>query len=549
VPDTDRCGVCGKELFRAKICRKCNGTFCDSHSSPRKHDCPAIKRSTSSGRSYRQVAIPVAVGGAAIVLMALWSLTGNPSIEPGPPWEGTISFTDVSNGSGLMVSESGHGLGVDDLDGDLDMDLYVVNKNGNHFFMNNGDGTFTDMTVATGVGEGPGGGHGVAIGDYDNDGDRDIFSANWAGGLGSPNLLYRNEGNFNFTDVTVDSGLEVGDPGQSHSACMGDYNNDGWLDIIATNVGAKNFYFQNRRNGMFLYSSDLGTGQAPHGLVTSDYDLDGDLDVYLSDQAWEGEPAGNVFYENKDGRSFLRRDSQAGLRGETHSSFFGDFDGDGDYDFFGIDRGSNGEKAYYRNTGNGFRDVSSQVGAFGPHELVHGMDCADFDLDGDLDVLLTAVGDTILLANRGGGHFEDITVSVGLDIDFGDPKSVCFFDFDEDGDQDVYVVCASGYNRLFESRGNTNNWLKINLRGIDSNRDGIGAHLEIRSGDLVQFREVPSGRGHIHDPIEQVIGLGECTGVDSIRILWPSGLEQELIDLPANSRILITEGEGWTSLS
>jgi hypothetical protein len=507
------------------------------------------EETAARGWGGKSTVLAVVIIAALSVIAVSWLFGDFEGPEPGPPWAGSVIFVDVTEGSGLAIATSGHGLGVDDLDGDLDMDLYVVNKNGNIFLRNNGDGTFADVTNITGVGKGPGGGHGIAIGDYDNDGDRDVFSANWVGGSGSPNLLYRNAGDFVFEDVTRDAGLDVGDPGHSHSTCMGDYNGDGWLDIIATNVGARNFYFQNRRDGSFLYSSDLGQGQAPHGLVTTDYDRDGDLDIYLSDQAWEGEPAGNVFYENREGRSFVRKVSQAGLRGETHSSFFGDFDGDGDYDFFGVDRGSKGEKAYYRNTGNGFREVSSQVGAIGPVELVHGMDCADFDLDGDLDVVLTAKGETIFLANRGGGFFEDVTDRVGLNIDFGDPKAICLFDYDEDGDQDIYVVCAGGYNRLYESRGNVNNWIKVNLRGMRSNRDGIGAHLEITSDDLTQYREIPSGRGHIHDPIEQVVGLGPRDGVDVIRIRWPSGIEQEVTDLPANTRVLITEGEGWTDIT
>ena len=476
-------------------------------------------------------------------------LTGKGSSpKSGTAWEGSIKFSDVTTRAGVGVVASGHGLGIDDLDGDLDLDLYVVNKNGNFFFVNNGDGTFKDVTELTGVGEGPGGGHGVAIGDYDNDGDRDIFSANWGGGS-KPNLLYRNDGNFTFTDVTKEAEMETGDPGDSHSACMGDYNGDGWLDIIATNVGDVNFYFQNRRNGRFLYSTNLGTGDAPHGLVSVDYDLDGDLDVYLVNQEWSGKPAGNVFYENT-GRNFVRKAGNVGLNGETHCSFFGDFDGDGDYDFFGVDKNSQGSKAYYRNVGKRFKEVSSQVGVWGPKENTHGMDCADFDLDGDLDVLLTGGPETFLFANRGDGTFDDITAKVGLDINFGNPKSVCFFDYDNDGDLDIYVVITGGgSNMLLVSSGNSNNWMKINLCGIESNRDGIGARLEITSGDLKQYREVPSGRGHIHDPIEQVVGLGSRDKVDSITVAWPSGITQKVVDIPANIRILITENEGWEELS
>jgi hypothetical protein len=538
-----QCQVCHKELFRPRICRKCGETFCNTHASPKAHRCSSLKPVGNGRRDRRLLAIPVAIAIALAVLSFLYLSRGG-SIPPGPPWEGNIGFVDVTDMAGVGLSASGHGLAVEDLDGDLDLDLYVVNKDGNRFFMNNGNGSFTEVTDSTGVGRGPRGGHGVAVGDYDNDGDRDIFCANWEGGSGSPNVLYRNDGGFSFTDVTRDAGIQTDDPGNSHSTCMGDFNNNGWLDIVATNVGGTNFYFQNRRDGSFLYSSVLGTGDGPHGLVSVDYDLDGDLDLYLSNQEWQGNPAGAVFYENT-GQSFRRVTTRVGLKGETHSSFFGDFDGDGDYDFFGVDRGSAGKRAYYENLGKRFKHASSEAGAFGPEDLVHGMDSADFDLDGDLDVLLTGGQETILLANRGGGRFEDITERVGLDLDFGNPKSVCFFDYDGDGDLDIYVVVAGGSNRLLESRGNTNNWVRLNLRGVESNRDGIGARLEVVSGDLKQFREVPAGRGHIHDPLEQVFGLGTRGAVDSVKVIWPSGTEQVLDDLPVNTRILITEGEGW----
>lgn len=503
-----------------------------------------MERGPTGGR-HRGI-IAACLGVSVVVVCILLVLRGGDTIpEPGPKWEGSVTYVDVTAGSGLEYAASGHGVGVDDLDGDADLDIYLVNKGGNRFFRNDGNGTFSDITDEVGVGEGPGGGHGVAIGDYDNDGDRDIYSANWQDGVGSPNLLYRNEGGFRFSDVSKVSGVDVGDPGRSHSACMGDFNGDGWLDIIATNVEGTNFYFQNRRDGTFLYSSDLGSGDAPHGLVATDYDKDGDLDVYLSNQAWNGRPAGNVFYENR-GNRFIRRTNGVGLKGETHSSFFGDFDGDGDYDFFGVDRASSGAKAYYMNVGKSFKDVSSSVGASGPVDLVHGMDCGDFDLDGDLDVLLTGGRETILLANRGGGHFEDVTERVGLDIDFGNPKAVCFFDYDDDGDLDLYVVVAGGTNRLFRCEDTENSWLKIVLEGTATNRDGIGAHLEIRCGEFVQYREISAGRGHIHNPIEQVIGLGGSDRCDSIKVIWPSGEIQEISDIPINRRIRITEGQGWS---
>ena len=537
--------MCGKELFRPSTCRLCGKSFCSSHVSPKAHSCPnyhpmRIRRPGKRTSLFIAAAVIAASSFGLIALRHGEQPTGARRV----PYAGGIQFVDVTNGSGLGVVASGHGLAVEDLDGDWDLDVYVVNKDGNLFFRNEGNGSFTDVTEQTGVGRGPGGGHGVAVGDYDNDGDRDIFCANWMGGEGSPNLLYRNDGNFSFTDVTRESGLDVGDPGRSHSACMGDYNNDGWLDIIATNVEGNNFYFVNKRDGRFLYSNALGRGDAPHGLVSVDYDLDGDLDVYLSNQAWGDRPPSDVFYENRGGK-FVRVTSRVGLHGETHSSFFGDFDGDGDYDFFGVDRASKGAKAYYRNVGKRFKEVSREVGARGPVELVHGMDCADFDNDGDLDVLLTGGHETILLANRGDGTFEDVTRLVGLDIDFGNPKAVCFFDFDDDGDQDLYVVIAGGRNRLFESVGNTNHWIKIDLVGIDSNRDGIGARIELFSGNLSQYSEVPSGRGHIHDSIERCFGLGRNEVADLIRVRWPSGQVQEVRNVPADQRIVITEGRGW----
>ncbi len=509
--------------------------------------------------------------------------------ESGIRFQHTFGDEKVSS----ILESTGSGCAFLDYDGDGFLDIYFVSgcylegvsdpnspqrgkRAENKLFRGRGDGTFEDVTDKAGVGDG-GYGMGVVAADYDSDGDTDIYITNYG-----RNVLYRNQGNGTFRDVTSEAG--VGCELWSVGAVFLDYDNDGDLDLFVGNylefdpsvVGGRDLrgefpgplsykgqpdrLYRNNGDGTFedvSHAAGVAREGRAMGVIAADFDRDGYLDIFVANDAME-----NFLYKNLGNGTFSEvglasgtafsadGDSSASMGGE-----FADFDADGHLDLFVPDIRHNN---LYRNLGNGsFVDVTVQTGvarASLPHSGWGGC-FLDYDNDGDLDIFVAngsefgaGAEENLLLeqiqtenGRRQLRPVEGCPALVAKDL----ARGCAVGDYDDDGDLDIAVACLDRPSRLLRNEaGSRNHWVKVRLRGTKSNRDGIGARVTVRSGDLVLVEERKSAVSYIsqNDP-RLHFGLGSRTRVDAITIRWPSGTVQTLADIRANTILEVVEAE------
>ncbi len=498
------------------------------------------------------------------------------------------SFGDKHLSSILEATGAGCAFIDYDLDGDLD--IYAVNGSYlpgindpypkgkdpkkelyNHLYRNNGDGTFTDVTHEAGVGD-TGYGMGAVVADYNNDGAPDIYVTNYGA-----NVLYRNNGDGTFTDVTTEAG--VGDTLWAVHAVFFDYDNDGYLDLYVGNylqfdpeyryyfapdafpgpldyTGQPDVLYHNNGDGTFVDVTKKAGVYNPEGramsVTAADYDNDGDMDIFVANDAME-----NYLYRN-DGGVFTNVALELGVAlsefGEATSSMgptFEDIDNDGDLDLFIPDMGY---CCLYRNDGNEFEDVTAAAGiseVCGQYTSWAGA-VFDYDNDGYRDIFISN-GDAhhlyteedLLFRNNGDGTFEDVSLKSGSYFTKAEyiGRGAAFGDYDNDGDVDIFVINMNGPAILLRNDGgNRNHWLTIRTVGTKSNRDGIGARIQIVAGDLKQIAEVKTGAGYLSANDSRVhFGLGKHIKVDLLKIRWPSGTIQTLKNVKADQILTVTE--------
>lgn len=517
--------------------------------------------------------------------------------------------------SSLLPEDMGSGAGFVDYDNDGDLDLYVVNNPGpleveispespgNILYRNNGDGTFTDVTEKAGVGD-QGHGMGCVFGDYDNDGDVDLYVTNFG-----RNVLYRNNGDGTFSDVTEEAG--VGDDRWGTGAIFGDYDRDGDLDLYVCNYveynladiekmkreskqagksvpsalnpiafeAQDNILFQNDGDGAFSdVTAALGVeadgGRSMQAIFT-DFDLDGDLDLYVANDLTP-----NFLYENNGDGTFVdvsRESWAADFRGSMGLAT-GDYDSDGDLDLF-ISHWIDQENTLYRNLwvegseiidrksteAEPIRLIDESYGSLlaetSMKDIGWGTDFFDYDNDTDLDIFV-ANGSTFqylempkflirqkdrLFRNEGDGTFIEIANDVGIGtLSSRVGRGVAFGDYDDDGDVDVFVV--NNHDRavlLRNDGGNRNAWIQVKLVGTTDNRDGVGSKVRVVSGDQTQIREINAGESYMSfNSLTAEFGLGQESAVDSLEVVWPNGEIERFSDVRANQRIVVTQGRG-----
>ncbi|MBI4324829.1 MAG: VCBS repeat-containing protein [Chloroflexi bacterium] len=401
------------------------------------------------------------------------------------------AFTKITTGE--IVNDAGLAWGAawGDFDNDGFIDLVVGNAGADFLYRNNGNGTFTRITSSPVVTNDFDGGAGVAWSDYDNDGHLDLI----VGGFGGPpSKLFRNNGDGTFTKLV---GIPPGAGGDAESANWGDYDNDGYLDLMITMFGPANLLYRNNGDGSFIKmtSAIVGSiasdsGQSVAG-VWSDYDNDGDLDMFVTH--WDVK---NSFYRNNGNGTFARlSQGDIGALDEVSSrnngAAWGDYDNDGDLDVFVTQGGALSllNDALYRNNGNGsFTKMTSSV--VGP--LVNdgqpsaGCAWADYDNDGWLDLYVANPGLTfsggesgrknLLYHNNGDGSFTQVATG-SLVNDVASSLSGIWGDYDNDGFMDLFVA-NGGYvggqaDSLYRNDGNSNAWLKLKLIGTVSSRSAI----------------------------------------------------------------------------
>jgi hypothetical protein len=447
------------------------------------------------------------------------------------------TFTDVTDIVGVGDTNYGFGCCVGDYDNDGYQDLYITNFEANVLYHNNGDGTFSDVTEKAGVGD-ERWGSSCAFADYDNDGDLDLFVSNYVvfnleenpvcstRGIrvycgpetyeGVPDILYRNNGDGTFTDVTKSAGLY--DSGKGFGAVWGDYDNDGDLDLFVANDTTPNFLYRNNSDGTFTEMAMMA------GVALSE-----------SGMAFNGMGAN-----------------------------FGDYDNDGYLDII-VTNFQDQTTNLYRNTHDGFFFDVTFVSGIGERTLPYlewGVDFCDFDNDGDLDIFTANghVDDNIeqfdpigkynqqnqLFRNNGDGTFSDISNMAGPGLLIKKvSRGAAFGDYDNDGDIDILVTNVNQPpNLLRNDGGNKNNWLMIKTIGVKSNRDGIGARITVSANGKRQIREIKSGSSFLcQSDMRAFFGLGKVDTVDFVEIHWPSGIVEKLENVKANQIITIVEGQ------
>lgn len=530
------------------------------------------------------------------------------------PASPSLTFEDVAAEAGLdfqhfsgspekqyiLESMSG-GVAWIDFDRDGWMDLYLVNGGrweelvqgkrtvSNALYRNNGDGTFTNVTGKAGVGNRHWG-MGVAAGDYDNDGWVDLFVCNYG-----PNTLYRNNGDGTFRDVTGKAG--VGDGRWGVSASWGDYDADGWLDLYVTNtvqfdheapepmechyrgitvqcgplgmVGDSDILYRNNGDGTFLDVSEKAgvsdvTPSYGLGAIWSDYDNDGDLDLYVAN-----DQMANFLFRNQGDGTFEETGLFAGAAfsddGTAQGSMgvdFGDYDRDGLLDIY-ITHFSDDYNTLFRNLGQGrFRDMTRGAGlTFSSWPMVGwGTGFVDLDHDGWEDIFAAnghvfpqvdgyKIGTSFhqrsqVFRNLGKGKFQE--VSAGLDkLKSWSSRGVAFADYDNDGDIDVAVNNLDGVPWLLKNQkaSEAGNWLLLALEGTRTNRSAIGARVTLETAEGKQMREVRGGSSYesTHD-FRVHFGLGQLKTVARMTVRWTDGTTQSFQNLAVNRTYRLKEG-------
>lgn len=453
--------------------------------------------------------------------------------------EGDLCFTDETEESNIdgsygdSIWEGGGGVSFVDFndDGFDDLSFTTEYDKGLMFFQNNGDGTFTEVTpFITNTDESK---HILWV-DYDNDGDKDIFLTCYD----SPNRLFQNDGSMNFTDVTADVGLPLTDE-PTFGANFGDIDQDGFLDLYITNYGIaetghQNYLYQNINGESFTDitdATDTSNGEKQSFCSTFfDYDMDGDLDLYVSNDRIN---FANELYENDGNGNFeaIGEASGAGIKINSMNVGIGDTDGDGFFDIYCTDTQHSGHLIYNSQTNNYSEEALQRGTIF--DRIGWGGSFFDYDNDGDQDLYVNAMHDDITLpnalyVNNGSGFFtEPLNGSGGL---AGDDYYSSFVnvvgDIDNDGRLDIVTSNNNDIeHRLFNNcEANTHDFIKFDLQGTDSNFDAYGALITVHMPDKILIEHKFNSISYLGQHSDLVhFGLGTQPVIDSVVIDWPYG--------------------------
>lgn len=512
-----------------------------------------------------------------------------------------ISFRHTDGGCGrrYIVESVAGGLALFDYDGDGDIDIYLLNgapllgteassRPTNALYRNDGDCNFIDVTEPAGVGD-EGYALGVTAADYDNDGNVDLYVNNFG-----PNVLFRNNGDGTFNDVTSKADVSCGNK-VGAGACFLDADADGNLDLYVANyvdftyenhvpcsvdglpayAGPKDYdpvpdsLWRNNGDGTFAdISGPSGIGAhagSGMGMVCADYDCDGDTDVFVCNDLRR-----NFFFKNDGTGTFEEVALVVGAAynyygGENASMGVdcGDYNNDGFLDFYMTNYQGELPVLYENNAGGFLDDVTQRARAgLGAYQHVTwGNGLVDFDNDGhrDLYVVCGHIQDNVdlrddrtsylarnvLLHNSGKATFDNVSdISGDGMLPKSSSRGAGFDDLDDDGDVDAVVLNSRRKPTVLENETNNgNHWLQIQLVGIKSNRDGVGAQVHVVAGDLRQVAEVHSGRSYqSHYGSRLHFGLGSRPQVDRVEVRWIGGGQDVVTEVAADQILTITEG-------
>jgi enediyne biosynthesis protein E4 len=450
------------------------------------------------------------------------------------------TFTDVTRASGLAVEFYGLGVAAADYDNDGDTDIYVTALGPNHLFRNNGAGKFEDVTTSAGVGD-PGFSTGAVWFDYDRDADLDLFVGNYVDWTiatdrfcsldgksksyctpesykGQSPTLFRNRGNGTFEDVTRRAGV-FDTTSKGLGVAMLDFNGDGRMDLFVANDTQPNRLYRNNGDGTFgdvamaagVAFSEAGVARAGMGVDAADYDGSGRPSLVIGNFSNEM----MALYHN-EGRGLFIDEApttaigRASLLTLTFACFFFDYDLDGRPDIFA----ANGHVA---------DDIERVQGRVHYAQRPH------------------------LFRNAGAKQFEEVPAAASGLTQAMVGRGAAYADYDNDGDLDLVVTVNNGAARLFRNDGaRASNMLRVQAIGTASNRDGIGARVELAlAGGARPWQTVKTGSSYAsQSELPLTFGLGTAGEVAGIRVTWPGGRVDTTGAVKANQLVVIKEGSG-----
>jgi len=440
------------------------------------------------------------------------------------------TFVDVGAAAGLDAEGQHHCVAVGDYDGDGDEDIYVGTKfQPNSLYRNNGDMTFTNVAEEAGVAD-EGFTNAAIWFDFDNDGDLDLATGNGFGGSDpAPNRFYVNQGDGTFVDMAEAYGLNSALMCRSLHAA--DYNNDGFTDLYVVNINAVNHFYRNDGGTGFtnVYGAtgtfDTGVGM---GSIFFDYDNDGDQDLYLTHDANQT----NKLYRNQGNGTFLNLAFMAGLnyQGNCMGVDVADINHDGHLDLYITDLYPS---AMFMNNGDGtFDDISVSSGT-NDSGMTWGCVFFDYDHDGHWDLYIVndhlfAPLPNIMYHGNGDGTFTPVSEgNFALEHPYSD-YGLAMADFDQDGDLDLIVATTKSSTQpglaLLRNDASDGHWMQVKLVGTLDNRDAVGARATLHHSGTAHMDEVNIGQGYSGaSTLNLHWGLGELTSVDSLVVRWPNG--------------------------
>ena len=457
-----------------------------------------------------------------------------------------LHFEDVTHSAGVSTPNDtngyGHGVAAGDFNNDGLPDIYVVSYTAlNALFLNDGDGSFTNNAVAAGVAyTNTLQDRGVGAADYDNDGDLDLYIA--SGGY-EEKLLFRNNGNGSFSEIANSVGLRNYEM-QGESVSWGDYDGDGDLDLFLTSFeNPCKLFRQNSDHSFTDVTAASGLGHTAESVqaVFFDADLDGNLDIFVS----RGMDIPNSLFMNRGNGTFVDEAFNRNIADPAphgQGVIVGDYDNDGDFDIYMCD--DQGPNRLYRNNNGSFAEVAEEAGV-DDYSRSLGCHFADFDNDGWLDLYVINFGVNRLYHNNGDGSFSDETHGSGADDNDRSYGSVVL-DYDGDGFLDIYFSNSGPHSNLLRnSTASGNKWLKFTLRGVSSNRNGIGARIVVTAGGLEQMQQLLAGFAMVSGGGDLTFhfGLGNQSSAERVEVIWPSGQRDVVLNVNANQALTIQEGD------
>ncbi len=462
--------------------------------------------------------------------------------------KGDGTFEDVIEQSGIDFRGWGMAAKWSDYDNDGWLDLFISCYGKNVFYQNKGNGTFTDITKQSGLGNKDGFWTGISWADYNRDGWLDLYvcgyvqytyqeaqeisiqydveisaSLNPSSFKPDINLFYQNNGDGTFTEIAKKAGVQ-NPKGRSLSAVWCDFDEDSWPDLYVANDVSDNALFRNLGNGTFeeiSLSAWVADYRGAMGLAVGDWDGDADMDIFVTH--WIAQE--NALYSNLLSQLAELDVSNTSLRFMDEADRYG-------------------------------------LGQIALDYISWGTSFFDYDNDGNLDLFVTS-GSTFqqkekpyllvpmtnqLFWNRDkveDGFYDVSAVSGEVFKQENVGRGAAFADYDNDGDIDIFIVSNGGPAQLLKNQGgNSNNWLKVQVEGNKSNRQGIGAKLKLFVNDAIQVTQVGIQSSYCsQNSLIQHFGLGNELNADSLEVVWPSGLRQTLYDIKANQTIYVAEGE------